>query len=208
MGVNAAGLFVGLTNRATAARNDKARSRGLLVLDALARPDADAVAGDMTGIGGGSLVGHYNPFHLLVADGRSAHLTVLADGAALSSGAAETRSLEPGAHVVCNRDPADPESGKVAEIRTVLAGIDPGQPLPALVEALCKLLGSHPNRLNPLENPCVHTPEYGTRSSTVLALGGRRWHWWQAEGAPCETKYGNFTRLLDQLRESPPVRIP
>jgi hypothetical protein len=154
------------------------------------------------------LVGNYNPFHLLAADGRSTHLTVLSDGAARSDGVAETRTLEPGAHVVCNRDPADPASSKVGAIRTALAGIDPGQPLPALVEALCGLLGSHPNPSNPLENPCVHTHEYGTRSSTVLALGPRRWHWWHAEGAPCETKYGNFTRLLDQLRESPSVRIP
>ncbi len=202
MGVNAAGLFVGLTNRATAVRNDKARSRGLLVLDALARPDADAVAGDMTGKSGGSLVGRYNPFHLLAADGRSTHLTVL------SAGAAETRTLEPGAHVVCNRGPADPASAKVGAIRRALGEIDPSQPLPALVEALSGLLASHPNPSNPLENPCVHTPDYGTRSSTVLALGDRRWRWWHAEGAPCETKYGNFSRLLDELRESPSVGIP
>ena len=42
MGVNASGLFVGLTNRPVAVRDPSARSRGLLVLDALGAETAEA----------------------------------------------------------------------------------------------------------------------------------------------------------------------
>jgi len=190
MGVNAEGLFVGLTNRPVAEPRRDRRSRGLLVRDALTCSDAKAVVGGL----GEDLASVYNPFHLLAADGEGAFLTV-ADGERAS-----TRALEPGIHVICNRDPEDPASRKVGRIRQALAGLDPEQPIERLFGGLAALLGAHPDDSNPLENPCVHTPDYGTRSSTVLALGERRWRCWHAEGAPCETKYSNLSRLLDGIR--------
>jgi uncharacterized protein with NRDE domain len=190
MGVNAEGLFVGLTNRpADEPRRDR-RSRGLLVRDALGRLDAQAAIGGL----GEDLASVYNPFHLLAADGRRAFLTVV------DAERAATRELSPGIHVVCNRDPEDPASRKVERLRGALQALDPAQPIERLFGGLAAVLGAHPDAANPLENPCVHTPEYGTRSSTVLALGERRWRCWHAEGAPCETKYSNLTRLLDELR--------
>ncbi len=190
MGVNAAGLFVGLTNRPMSGPREAARSRGLLVRDALARSEAEEVAEDMNG----GLVGTYNPFHLLAADGRSAHLTVLREGTV------ETRALEPGVHVVCNRDAEDPSSSKVRALQKAVGGLDLDAGFAPIFEGLAAILAGHPDPTNPLENPCVHTPDYGTRSSTILALGENRWRWWQAEGAPCEAKYSNLTRLLDEIR--------
>ena len=190
MGVNGKGLFVGLTNRPVAEPRRDRRSRGLLVRDALTCSDAKAVVGGL----GEDLASVYNPFHLLAADGEGAFLTI-ADGERAS-----IRALEPGIHVICNRDPEDPASRKVGRIRQALAGLDPEQPIERLFGGLAALLGAHPDDSNPLENPCVHTPDYGTRSSTVLALGERRWRCWHAEGAPCETKYSNLSRLLDGIR--------
>ena len=190
MGVNAKGLFVGLTNRPVAEPRRDRRSRGLLVRDALTRSDAKAVVEGL----GDDLASVYNPFHLLATDGERTFLTV-ADGER-----ATTRALGPGIHVVCNRDPQDPSSRKVGRIRRALEALDPEQPVERLFAGLVAVLGAHPDPSNPLENPCVHTPEYGTRSSTVLALGEPRWRCWHAEGAPCETKYSNLSRLLDGIR--------
>jgi uncharacterized protein with NRDE domain len=190
MGVNAAGLFVGLTNRPVEGARQPLRSRGLLVRDALAKLEAGEVAQEMRD----GLVGRYNPFHLLAADGRSAHLTVL------RGGSAESRALDPGIHVICNRDPDDPGSGKVRALEKAVAEIDLGSGFGPIFAGLAAVLGSHPDRQNPLENACVHTPEYGTRSSTILALGLKRWRYWHAEGAPCEAKYSNLSRLLDEIR--------
>ena len=64
---------------------------------------------------------------------------------------------------------------------------------------LFRVLGAHPDPSNSFENPCVHTAEYGTRSSSVLLAGPGRRAYWYADGAPCETKYRDFTALLDDL---------
>ena len=189
MGTNEHGLFVGLTNRATAQRLDDRRSRGLLVLDALARSRADEILDDLRP---DTLVGVYNPFHLLCADGKSAHLTVLREQAV------ETRVLEPGVHVICNRDPDDPESNKVRDLESALAGIAT-QPLERLLDELGSLLAGHPNLGDPFANPCVHASDYGTRSSTLIALGPDVRQYWHADGAPCETKYQDLSGLLDGL---------
>lgn len=193
MGVNAKGLFVGLTNRPMARRRMDARSRGLLVRDALARESAASVASMGDGLGA-----TYNPFYMLAADGREAFLI------AGDPGAVHTRALQPGIHVVCNRDPSDPASTKVGAIRSAVEKLDPEAPIERLFRGLAELLGSHPSDSNPLENPCVHTPDYGTRSSTLLAVGPGRWRCWHAEGPPCEAKFTNLTRLLDEIRQEVP----
>jgi uncharacterized protein with NRDE domain len=192
MGVNASGLFVGLTNRPVAARDPRARSRGLLVLDALAKESAAASAAELEQQRDEA----YTPFNLLAADGGDTWL-----GQRTSEGQT-VRRLEPGVHVVCNRDPDDPTSGKVRRIAAAAGAIDAGAGLERVVSELCTLLGTHPIASNPLENPCVHTAEYGTRSSTVLALGAGRRVWRFSDGAPCETKYRDFSSLLDALAQA------
>lgn len=191
MGLNARGLFVGLTNRPVAARDPLARSRGLLVVDALAAETASEAA---KGLPRGE---RYAPFNLLAADGRQTWRARMQDDVL------ETRPLEPGVHVVCNRDPDDPTSGKVRRIEAMLARLDLASGLEALVAGLTRVLGEHPEHSNPLENPCVHTSEYGTRSSTVLAVGPGQRTWRYADGAPCETKYRDFSRLLDAFVPQP-----
>lgn len=186
MGLNTQGLFVGLTNRpAQAARADR-RSRGLLVRDALECSGAEEVASEMAQ----GLEGTYNPFHLVYSDGRAAFLTTLGDGGA------ETRQLEPGVHVVCNRGEDDPSSEKARGIRHALQEIDLGAPFERVFESLAGVLRAHHHSPNPLENPCVHMPGYGTRSSAILSSGGPEPSFWYAPGPPCESKFESVTHLL------------
>ena len=190
MGLNAPGLFVGLTNRPVEVRARDRRSRGLLVLDALGFDKAAGVASEMRE----GLEGAYNPFHMLYADGHETFLTCLrADGA-------ETRRLEPGVHVVGNRDADDPDAQKVRRIQREVDQIDPEAPFDRIVSELTRVLRSHADPERPLENTCVHTPEYGTRSSTILASAGEHRGYWYADGPPCETKFHDLTCLLDSLQ--------
>lgn len=192
MGLNSNGLFVGLTNRPVAVRDPEARSRGLLVVDALGQRSAEAAAEALQR----GCDRRTSPFNLLAADGDETWL------ARLQGDCLETRRLEPGIHVVCNRDPDDPTSGKVRRIQSMLLALDLTSGLEKIVDGLAQVLGAHPDGSNSLENPCVHTAEYGTRSSTVLAVGPERQTWRYADGAPCETRYQNFSRLLDDLPQA------
>jgi uncharacterized protein with NRDE domain len=190
MGINEHGVFVGLTNRPVAAKPTGVRSRGLLVLDVLASASAERAAAELER----QREVAYAPFNLLATDGREAWLARQAAG-----GERERRPLEPGIHVVCNRDPGDPSSTKVARLQARLAQVDLAAPPEALVAQLFRVLGAHPDPSNSFENPCVHTTEYGTRSSSVLLAGPGHRAYWYADGAPCETKYRDFTALLDDL---------
>ena len=193
MGVNSEGVFVGLTNRPVAAKPVGARSRGLLVLDGLAMPSARDVADDAER----QTKTRYAPFNLIATDGRETWLM------RRDEAGEQTRTpLDRGIHVICNRDPEDPSSAKVHRIRRMVAELDLGLTPKALVTELFRVLAAHPTGSNPLENPCVHTAEYGTRSSSVLMLGAGHHSYWYADGAPCETKYRDFTVLLDDLHTS------
>jgi len=190
MGLNGSGVFVGLTNRRTERLEPGRRSRGLLVADALGRRSARAVAEGMRQ----DVAGQYNPFHLLCADGRDAFLSVLREDGL------ETHELPPGVHAVGNRDADDPGQRKLGWLRDELAALDLEAPLAVTLEALRGLLRSHPDPAQPFENPCVHTPAYGTRSSSLIAIGSRPGCYWHAEGAPCQSKYANVSGLLDDLQ--------
>ncbi len=192
MGVNERGLFVGLTNRPPAAPVAQ-RSRGLLVRDALLRWSAAEAAARLRR----HATDGYSPFHLFLGDGRDAFLCVR------TVERAELSVLEPGRHVICNRDPGDPSSTKIARLRARVDAIPVTEGVERVLGALARLLRGHPEADQPLENPCVHTPGYGTRSSTLLAVGAGRWGLWHAEGPPCEAKYRNLSRLLDSLRPVP-----
>lgn len=190
MGANAGGMFVGLTNRPIEERRGGRRSRGLLVTDALRRRLPIEV---MRGLGS-VRPADYNPFNLLCADGRETWVASLRDDGL------ETRPLDPGPHVLCNRDVNDTAVAKVATIGSDLATLDFGAPFARLFDRLTRLLASHRDPDAPLDNVCVHTPGYGTRSSAIWALGGARSRFWYSDGPPCESKYRNFTALLDELQ--------
>ena len=102
--------------------------------------------------------------------------------------------------MVGNRDADDPGSTKVARIRDEVSALDLRQPFADLVRDLTDVLGSHTDPEKPLENTCVHTPDYGTRSASILVSEGPERGFWYADGPPCETKFRNVSSLLDTLR--------
>jgi uncharacterized protein with NRDE domain len=192
MGVNARGIFVGVTNRrwSEGAQPDL-RSRGALVQSLLALPDVDAIARALE-----RCDGRYRPFHVVASDAERALLAVLRE----PRGGVDVAALQPGAHVVCNA----PDSTKVRELQARLENSDWTAELPAARTALAELLQSHPRGAGSLDDPCVHLAEYGTRSSAIVGIGPR-WHWWQAEGPPCQSKYQNYSRLLDSIQSQAPI---
>src|SRR5262249_1481399 len=139
MGVNAHGVFVGLTNRPVAEKPQGVRSRGLLVLDALAQASAEAVAAELQRqerVGSG-------PVNVLAADGREAWLV------RRTGERQDVRALDPGLHVVCNRDPEDPSSEKVRRIEKEVAGIDLSLDPDGLRRELFAVLRGHASASNP-----------------------------------------------------------
>lgn len=189
LGLSARGLFAAVTNVAGAAPDPGRRSRGLLVLDALEsaspREAAERAAAREAS--------RYNPFNLFVSDGREAWCV-----SAPEAGARRVL-LEPGVHVVGNVAFGAEPPPKVARLRARARRLA-GRPLDEALDGLARLCRGH-ERGDPLGSACVHTERYGTRSSTLVALGEApgtglfRF----AEGAPCETEYADFTPLLREL---------
>jgi uncharacterized protein with NRDE domain len=182
LGVNAAGVFAGLTNRPTTTPDPSRRSRGLLVLDALESPDAPTAVRRLEALAEGA----YNPFNLVVADGRDAFVVGYERGPLVTK-------LAPGVHVIGNSDPAT-SAPKLARLRE-RARAAAHENRSDVLEALADLCREHAGAGGPLDDACVHTLRYGTRSSTLLQLGDRdslRF----ADGPPCRTAYEDFSHLL------------
>jgi len=183
-GLNAHGVFAGITNRFGAEIDKSRRSRGHLVLDALQARSAGAAAKAIATRG----PSEHNAFHLVVADATEAHL-VHSDGAALA-----TKKLEEGIHVVTERSLGAGVSEREDTARRRLAELARSESPDE--EAFMSLLRYH--AAAPFESLCVHMDEhgYGTRSSTVVRLGIdlaaiRVLH---ADGPPCRTPYVDLSR--------------
>jgi uncharacterized protein with NRDE domain len=190
LGLNDAGVFVALTNRPTQRLEASRRSRGLLVADALGRGTAASAAEAALRLAPNA----YNPFNLFVADAEHAFAVVYEEKP-------RVRVLAPGAHVIGNADPNDVAVPKIGRLLAEAERIASG-PEPDALDALAALCRSHDAASGAaLERACIHTPDYGTRSSTVLRRGTPR----EADvlrfasGAPCETPYQDLTPLLRAL---------
>ena len=184
LGLNAAGLFVGVTNRSGGPRETSRRSRGLLVLDALESPDAATLHGRLAALDPAT----YNGFHLAYADGTSAGLT-WGDGSTLRQ-----ERLSAGVHVLTEQSLGAGDDG--ARRRLFQERIPPGEVLD--VEGWLGLLSVHGPE--PRAGTCVHADAigYGTRSAFVMhrasSAAASRCAWTDAR--PCTTPAGDGTALL------------
>lgn len=166
LGLNANGLFVGITNRAGLAPDPDRRSRGLLVNDALGHADARAAAESS-----GAVDPHaYNPFHLVMADREEAWL-------AWSDGKKVRREqLGPGVHVITERSFGAAPTLRPGKVSGMLDAVRDG-PYPGAAWFQRLLARTDPDA--PLEGVCIHFADgpggepYGTRSSTILELRAR-----------------------------------
>lgn len=189
LGMNDSGVFAGLTNRPTSALDPSRRSRGLLVVDALAAGSAAEAVAALSELPARA----YNPFNLVVCDAREAFVVAYEEKA-------EPRKLSAGPHVIGNGEPDTRRLPKVARLLDEAGEIARGSGEAAL-PALERLCAGHLPSGAPLESTCIHAGGYGTRSSLLLRRGHRpeqdRLHF--AEGPPCSHPYRDFTPLLAQL---------
>jgi len=188
LGMSDAGLFAALTNRPAQRPDPSRRSRGLLVSDALAAPDAAAAAARLSQLSAGA----YNPFNLLVCDRQDAFVVAYEEKP-------DVRRLAAGPHVIGNGDPDSRSLPKVARLLDEAEAIASGRPEDAL-SGLARTCRTHRGG-SPLEDTCIHAGPYGTRSSALLRWGSRpeadvfRF----ANGPPCDADYEDYTALLTQL---------
>ena len=168
LGVNAHGLIAGLLNRRTATAPDPTRrSRGLLCLEALHEACVDSAATRACAEPGL----RYNPFNLLLASPQAACVV-----GNVSTMVART-VLKPGLHLLTNLEVNDFECPRIAKSYGLFEACKPllaGGNLDPFRARLREILSDHstpldPRSSGPPNNLCVHTAQFGTRSSTLLA---------------------------------------
>ena len=171
MGVTTSGRFALVTNfREPGKHLNPAPSRGALVEDFLrgtATPAeylAQTHASDQA----------YNGFNLIVGDTRQAWYLSNRDG--------PPRALDPGIYALSNHllDTPWPKLARTKTAFTDVLGRSPQPDLPALFDALADrqtatdddmpATGLPPDRERLLSSPFIVSPDYGTRSSSVLVL--------------------------------------
>ena len=185
LGLNRHGLFVGVTNRFLAPRQDQRESRGQLVVEALKEPSAASLHAAMATLP----PTRFNAFHLLYADAAGAFVT-WSDGERLCQD-----TLAPGVHVVTERSLGGDDRSRSDFIR---------QHLPATVtaDALQRLLGLT-REDDPLGGVCVEAPafNYGTRSSAVLFVAQPLLHSQLtfADGRPDRAPFTDRSHLVGEL---------
>lgn len=184
MGATPDGFFAALTNiHAPVAGR---RSRGDIVVAALRAGNvggAEAVCAALD-------ARDYSPFNLLFGDASAVRV---AYGRA-EAAAVVIEEVEPGLRVLPNGPLDAPEIAKVTRMRELVAP-HAARRWTELRAALPSVLGDHAGA-DPLRTICVHTPIYGTSSSTMLALdAGRTREYWFAQGPPCVTPFADVSRL-------------
>jgi len=186
IGYNGAGVLAAITNRWTDDDREGERSRGLLVRDALSERSAT----DATRTVERGLESHrYDSFNLLVCD---------ADAAVLMEwdGRLAVSNLAPGVHVVMNvghdddvevperrREPGERQVESARLLRRDLAP-EPAETAAEWLDRAGRALGDHDYGV------CVHGDGFGTRSSSLIALGADgRGTYRYADGPPCRAPY-------------------
>jgi uncharacterized protein with NRDE domain len=181
LAVNEHGLVAGLTNRPLPDGPDPARrSRGELPLVLAGHRHADHAVEEFVDRFSPA---DYNPAWFLVGDRRSLYSIDLTGGEGGRAERAVVRELGAGVHVLENAPPGAP-SAKVDHVRRLL-GSPEGLRGEAAMTALGRLLADHstpagaavsdpaststPRRPESLA-ACVHTEDYGTRSSTLIRV--------------------------------------
>lgn len=217
LGLSDRGVFAALTNLRTETPDPNGRSRGEIVVDALAGDSAESsvqrLLEDLRGERKAESDSRpeerrtYNPFNLFVADEDTAWVIVHQTEATL-------QRLEAGVHVIGNVEAIGPPNEKVQRIRdeaeAALERSERKRDGEAL-EGLGELCRHHEHASDPLFDTCVHVKGthggvvYGTRSSMLLELetGFRAGRLLQTDGPPCEKDYQDVSSLLHDLRQRP-----
>jgi len=181
LGVNDAGVFVGITNRYLGPKDPARASRGILVVEALALGSARAIHEAMAKVP----ASRHNGFHLVYADANDV-LATASNGTHLAQ-----LTLGHGIHTITERSFGAGDDGpRRARIRAAWTRLAPSAELD--LARLSQLLTEHDDT-DLLAATCIHVPgiRYGTRSGTAIALAAdpRRSRMLWAEGPPCTTRF-------------------
>jgi uncharacterized protein with NRDE domain len=182
LGVTRAGRFAAITNRG-GTKPPGAPSRGDLVKDFLttsASADAASTAIERE-------APRYAGFNLLLGDG---------DALAFASNRESRRVLEPGIHGMAN-GALDEAIPKVERLKEALSDWLTRADQPATAHWFALLGDATPADDDPRSAIFVHGPEYGTRSSHIVALGAERsLHFteraFDARGAQTDTRHFEY----------------
>ena len=191
LGYNESGLFVIVTNRWDGRTVPDARSRGLLVRDALGQDSAESA---IRFVEQALDTNTYEGFHLLAVD-RTAALLVTFDGSR------QIRPLEPGVYIVVNvgingqyvvpeqRETAGKQQAANAD--RILAELrpEPGEGGNRWLARATDLLS------DPAFGACIRGDGFGTRSAVRFQMAPGEVELEFADGPPCEAPFR-------------PVRIP
>jgi uncharacterized protein with NRDE domain len=189
LGVNDAGLVVGVANTARGQRERARRSRGLLVMDLLGERDAQAAAGRLAS----QAASDYLPCRVLVADPQAAFVGSLESGV-------DVQPLAAGHHVLTNAAPGEPEEPRRAEVVRLLGVMGP--PEAKSIPELKQILARHAPV--PERSVCLHRSYFGTRSASIIAVGGRRAPLYlHAEGPPCRAEWTDVSPARGEIRVVP-----
>ncbi|WP_224447273.1 NRDE family protein [Haloprofundus salilacus] len=185
VGYNEHGLFIGITNRWTDADPAADRSRGLLVREALRHESAEEAA---------RFVEReldersYDGFNLVVADAMAAFCFEW-------DGRLHVSQFDPGVHVVVNvgfddsftipsfrSEVGEQQAENARRVREALQP-EPGESSAAWHDRAASVLADHEYGV------CIHGDSFGTRSSSLIAIGEGGASYRFADGPPCETAY-------------------
>ena len=187
IGYNAAGVFVGITNRWVDREGE--RSRGQLVADCLGTDSTSAAVEHVrTAVDGDSYAG----FNLAIADQTRAVLVEW-------DGDLSVTNLDAGVHVIVNVglngqnfEPAGrvvvsrQQAANAKRLRSVLQP-EPDETADEWLERAKRALGNHDYGV------CIHGEGFGTRSATVISLetvdGELYDRYWFADGPPCRSPF-------------------
>jgi len=195
LAIHRGGRFAAVTNqRALAPVAPGLRSRGLAVRELISDDDPDryVAALDPT---------HYASMNLVWGDARAVSIAY-----ARREGTLEIDRLPRGIHVLCNDRLGADGFPRGDRLRAAIARA----PLrwPELVPALETALADHtrsdpaashlaPELARELTATCIHTPGYGTRSSTIFAADrGAAIGYLHADGPPCTVRFTDRGALL------------
>ncbi|MCS6851072.1 MAG: NRDE family protein [Gemmataceae bacterium] len=187
LGVNALGVVVAVTNRRKTHVPAGAVSRGLLVCAALRRQSAaeaaDAAVRELAS-------GNYAGCNLLCADADRAYVVHAGDWL-------RVRPLTPGLHLLAAGDVNDAHDPRLAHARRWLSAqrwSDAGTCAAAL-QRLCAQSGNGSPAM------CLHGPEAGTVSSTIVVVRQPVSRGWlgHAQGPPDRVGYEDYSYLLRRL---------
>ena len=190
LAVNRHGMVAALLNRRSEDPPDPTRrSRGQLCLGMLRSASAMAARG----VVGREDPRNYNPFTLLVADREHAW------AATNHRSEMKITDLDAGLHLITNLDVNDPTCPRIAASYQLFASLVASHSPPPTTrdfrERLRSILATHDTQLDPRgpgygNSLCVHGPEYGTRSSSLVFLDrAGRWTYFHANDAPCRSEY-------------------